>query len=200
MAKPNQRDPISDVGPDLVTINLPDPTTFPTPNFTVSGTANPTNATVSGILTDTTSGATFASDPPSVLCTGTNGDWTLDFQGIPPGSYILGVNEQPPAEGADAKNVVVTSPVSLTIDPIVTTKTTATVTVTNNSLIPVTVSAVISMSPAKHGKTKHKPIGARKKFDFEFDGLTPNKDFTATAYPIKGLAKGDNKKGKTKSV
>jgi len=195
MAKPRP----AEAGPtDLVTINLLDPTTFPTSNFTVSGTANPTNATVYGILTNTATGTTIPSNPASTVCTGANGDWSLDFLNVPPGTYILGVNEQPSDEGADAKNVIVTSPVTLTIGTILTTPTTATVPVTNPGPSPVTVSTVITMSPPKHGKPKHKKINAGQTQNFVFNGLPSNTEFTATAYPIKGLANGAVKKGKTK--
>jgi hypothetical protein len=190
----------AEAGPtDVVTINLVDPTTFPIPDFDVIGTARPTNATVRGILTNTTTGITIASNPASVLCTGANGNWTLHFQGVPPGSYILGVNEEAPDEGADAKNVIVTSAVTLTLNtPIPTTPTTATVTGTNTGTTPVTVSAVLSMSPPKHGKPKQKKISAGANFQFDFDGLPHNKDFTVTVYPIQGSANGAVGKGKTK--
>src|SRR5262245_30423863 len=76
-----------DVGPtDFVRFNdLTDPLVVAASTFTVTGTASPSTATVNGILTDTASGATFASNPASVTCVA--GTWHLDFQSIPPGSY-----------------------------------------------------------------------------------------------------------------
>lgn len=190
-----------DVGPtDVVNFNdLTDPLSITAPSFSVSGTANPTNATVSGILTDVASGATFASNPPSVMCTPPTGAWTLQFQNIPPSSYILGVDEQLPNEGANAKNVVVQSPVPVRINPISTTPTTATVTGTVTSPGGVNLSAVLSMSPPKHGQPKHQHLGSgATNFRFDFVGLPRNTDFTVTVYPVKGLASGAIGKGKTK--
>lgn len=190
--------PPRNVGPnDRVTINLVDPATFPSPNFDVSGTAVPTNATVSGILTHTTTGATIPANPASVLCTGSNGDWILHFENVPPGAYILGVNEQLPDEGADAKNVNVTTTETVTIGTITPGQTTATVPVTNNSPSPLVVSAVITTSPPKHGDTKHKRILSTGSHAFKFKNLPSNTEFTVTAYPVKGLAHGAVKKGKT---
>src|SRR5438128_2513012 len=160
MAKADRSPVRLDVGPlDVVNFDdLTDPITPTAPNFSVSATANPTTATVTGILTDAASGATFASNPPSVMCTGPTGIWILQFQNIPPSSYILGVNEQLPNEGANAKNVIVQSPVIVRINPIGTTPTTATVTGTVTSPGGVNVSAVLSMSPPKHGKPKHQHL------------------------------------------
>ena len=191
-----------DVGPnDFVQINLADPTTFATPTFAVGGTSDPSNAMVSGILTHTTTGATIPSIPASVPCIGPNGDWILQFQNVPPGAYILGVNHQLPDEGADARNVIVTTTETVTIGTITTTPTsgtfTATVPVTNNSPSQLTVSAVIAMSPPKHGDTKHKIINSTDTHDFKFKKLPGSTNFTVTAYPIKGLAKGAVKKGTT---
>jgi hypothetical protein len=197
----NQRTVHPDVAPpdDVFFNDTTDPLPITTPNFAVSGTAIPSNATVSGILTDVASAATFASNPPSVLCSGPNGAWTLQFQNIPPSSYVLGVNEQLPNQGAKAKIVNVSSPVVVRLDPIVTTPTTATVTGTVTSPGGVNLSAVLSMSPPKHGKPKHQHVGSgTTNFRFDFDSLTPNTDFTVTVYPIKGLASGPSKKGKTK--
>jgi len=82
----------------VVTIGLADPTSFSAPDFTVSGTARPNDSTVFGTLTEKNTGARFTSNPPSVPCTmdpvdAQIGNWTLSFQSIPLGFYVLGVNE-----------------------------------------------------------------------------------------------------------
>jgi hypothetical protein len=189
-----------DITGDSVTINLADPTDFGTPDFTVDGTAVPTDATVRGILTNKADGSTIQSGP--VTCdSGDNGHWVLSFSNIPPGAYILSVVEDNPNSGADSKNVNVIAATILTLNnpsSIPATSNTATATVNNTGSSPVTVSAVISQSPQKHGRPRKQTIAGGSSADFLFSGLTSNTPFTVTAFPLRGNAQGAIGTGKTK--
>ena len=190
------------VAPDQVTINLLDPTSFSTSDFSVTGTARPNNATVFGTLTNKDTNATIQSTPPSAVCTPnavdpTFGDWTLDFKNVPPGAYILGVNEQAPDEGADSVNVDVTTAIAMSIDTLTTTTNTATAVVSYTGPGTILVSAVIAMSKPAHGKPKHQKIDNTATKAFKFEGLASNTPLTVTAYPVKHHAKAASRKGKT---
>lgn len=193
-----------ELGPDIVTIDLTDdPAIFTTSSFTVTGTARPNNATVFGTLINRAVvipgpvpnpiPGTIPANPPSVVCTPSASDptlgiWSLQFQNVPPGNYVLGVNEQLPSEGADAANIDVTAPVVVTLS-VTTTPTTITATVTNTSTTEQSVSTVIVASKPEHGDHKHQriPGGASRPFRFAH---RPTSGLLVVAFPVGQRAKG----------
>src|SRR5690348_5119096 len=84
----------------------------PAGDITVTGSGSPANTLVTGILTETTTGATIQPDPVSdevgdLLVNG----WRLTFLDVPVGDYVLAVQQLDLPNGADA--------VSITVDPAV---------------------------------------------------------------------------------
>ena len=132
-----------------------------------------------------------------MTCTPSLPNWTLHFESVPPGSYILSVNEVAGHDGADAKNITVASAIALNIDSVSPGPTSATATVSYAGPGTVTVSAVISMSPPHHGTPKKKDITSTTTATFTFNSLPRNTNFTITAIPISGFATGASKKSKT---
>jgi hypothetical protein len=170
--------------PDSVHIDSPADGGSVSSSFTASGSGNPDGASVTGILTDTVTGATIQCNPATATIV--LGTWNLNFEDVPAGTYVLAVNETDPNTGADAVNITVTAVVSLTIDPPKFSGSTATVTGTCDTAT--TVSGVISGSKPKFGNpVKQK---GKNKYSIDFDGLTSGKKYTVTVYPIRDYASG----------
>ncbi len=161
--------------------------------ITVTGTASPDDAVVRGTLTvknDANQPLPGAGGPAAgtipatgpVTCSG--GNWSLQFENVPPGNYIISVNEELPSEGAAAANLDVTAQIviSVTVAPGDITSATVDAVVTNNSGRELTVSAVAVQSPPKHGDKNHKRLPARTSVIFNFTGLTANKDVLISAF------------------
>src|SRR5260370_26651196 len=92
--------------------------------ITVTGTASPDDAVVRGTLTvknDANQPLPGAGGPAAgtipatgpVTCSG--GDWSLQFENVPPGNYIISVNEELPSEGAAAANLDVTAQIVISV-------------------------------------------------------------------------------------
>ena len=197
----NEPDDDVDVGPQFVQIDTPaDGTTLTTSNVEATGIARPSNARVFGTLTNKTTGAATQSDPPFVDCVANasgDGVWSLVFPSIPPGDYLLSVNEGSPNEGADANNITVQLPIVVVVAIGTTTSTSVTATVSNNSPTLQLVSAVIVASKPKHGDKKHKLIAAHASDTFRFTGLTSGTDYVVTAFAVGAIGQGDNKPVRT---
>jgi hypothetical protein len=178
--------PPLDSGTGSVTIQQPGDGTTVTSSFSASGSGGPDNTSVTGILTDTITGNTFQSCPATAVIQ--LGSWTLTFQNIPPGTYILAVNGLDPNGGADAVTITIppTTAGVLTI-PAPTTTTTALTVITGTCDPSLIVSAVVTGSkPAKPGNVAKQGGGS---FSFQFFGLAkgPHK---VTVYPLKDRDKG----------
>jgi hypothetical protein len=169
---------------DQVHIDTPSDGSPVSSTFSASGSGSPDGATVTGILTDTATGATIQSNPASAQIT--QGTWNLSFQNVPAGSYVLAVNETDPNNGADAVNITVNSVVGVTMNNPTFSGNTATV--TGNCDSATTISAVIASSRPKFGnpvKQKGKPT-----YKVTFSGLTSGTIYTMTVYPIRDHASG----------
>jgi hypothetical protein len=162
------------------------------PPFSVSGTGTPDGATVVGLLTATSDGSTIQSDNTAQISSQTWG--AITFSDVPPGTYVLGVNEQDPNDGADAINVVVLPDAAVSIDNITPTSASSIDVTGTPSDLNLAVSGVIAASKPRHGKP-HKQRG-KPKYKITFDGLTSGTTYEVTVYPLRDNATGQTRRFK----
>jgi hypothetical protein len=151
----------------------------PAGNINASGQGSPTGSAVAGSLTDTTTGNTIQCLPSTIGADGVNlTTWNLTFQNVPPGSYVLAVQQTDPSlTGADAVNITV-----VPVQPIVITNNPApgsTTTVSGNCDPNTVVAGVVSSSRPKHGNPRTQ--SGSKTFTIKFTGVSAGAQITVYA-------------------
>lgn len=154
------------------------------PTIPVNGSGSPNGSTVIGVLTNTTTNATFQSDSSATISLGA---WSLQFSNVQPGTYILAVNQITGGDGADAIHLTVQAGNVLTVEDPTFIGGGTTAKFVGDCDPSTHISGVIAASKPDHGSPRKQNGNARYRIDFP--GLTRGRTYTVNIYPIRHVAK-----------